>query len=294
MVKYVGGQETDLYEDYAGSVADWHLSLQGWSSAEALMLLQKRRREARLAAKEGDLTKLTRIGLKLESVRDNHKRTLLHVAAKFGQTEVVEYLLKEFKQQLVGQQDIDHFTAMDYAVAEKHDKVAQLIKDAGGGLTGEILRKGLTLAVRDLNLEVICSRSRMLPLPCVACSLCRVSHASSAVCRMLPLPCVACFLCRVSHAPSAVCRMLPLPCVACFLCRVSHSPSAVCHVFLFSDIPTCVCLCVCLCAVCAGLVSAGIWEVCQVCKGSAGGPAGNGQRRSKLGSHSGCHQGDAG
>ena len=169
MVKYVGGQETDLYEDYAGSVADWHLSLQGWSSAEALMLLQKRRREARLAAKEGDLTKLTRIGLKLESVRDNHKRTLLHVAAKFGQTEVVEYLLKEFKQQLVGQQDIDHFTAMDYAVAEKHDKVAQMIKDAGGGLTGEILRKGLTLAVRDLNLEVICSRA-------VAWLLCRVSR----------------------------------------------------------------------------------------------------------------------
>jgi hypothetical protein len=171
MVKYVNGQETDLYEDYAGSVADWHLSLQGWSSAEALMLLQKRRREARLAAKDGDLTKLTRIGLKLDSVRDNHKRTLLHVAAKFGQTEVVKYLLKEFKEHLVGQQDIDHYTAMDFAVAEKHDDVAQLIKDAGGGLTGEMLRKGLTLAVRDLNLEVIYScRPLLLLLRCVTLS----------------------------------------------------------------------------------------------------------------------------
>jgi len=41
------------YEDYAASVANWHTSMEGWSAAEALMIAQKRRREARLAAKAG-------------------------------------------------------------------------------------------------------------------------------------------------------------------------------------------------------------------------------------------------
>ena len=40
---------TDLSEDYFASVSDWHIKMQGWSASEALMLMQKRRREARCA-----------------------------------------------------------------------------------------------------------------------------------------------------------------------------------------------------------------------------------------------------
>ena len=56
--------------------------------------LQNRRREARLAAKCGDLATLKSIKIDLASVLDNQKRSLLHVAAIHGQKEVAEYLLQ--------------------------------------------------------------------------------------------------------------------------------------------------------------------------------------------------------
>ena len=40
---------TDLSEEYFAHVSDWHIKMEGWSASEALMLMQKRRREARCA-----------------------------------------------------------------------------------------------------------------------------------------------------------------------------------------------------------------------------------------------------
>ncbi len=76
------------YEEYAESVTDWHIGLKGWSASEALTLLQSRSRRARLAAKNGDLNALKRVPIDLRTVRDNRKRTLLHVAAMHDQLEV--------------------------------------------------------------------------------------------------------------------------------------------------------------------------------------------------------------
>jgi len=144
---------TDLYEDYAAAVNDWHVELKGWSSSEALTLLQKRQREARLAAKEGDMTALRRLPVDLITVRDNHKRSLLHVAAMYNQLEVAEHLLRTGGNAFVNLQDLDRKSAMDYAVEANFDEMAMLLKNAGGGLEGETLKEGLMRAVEQLNLE---------------------------------------------------------------------------------------------------------------------------------------------
>mmetsp|Transcript_18116 Transcript_18116/g.35372 ORF Transcript_18116/g.35372 Transcript_18116/m.35372 type:complete len:544 (+) Transcript_18116:142-1773(+) len=146
------GKEIDLYEDYASAVSDWHIKLQGWNASEALMLLQKRRREARLAAKNGDLKQLTRIGINLGGVRDHMHRTLLHVAALCNQVEVVRHLVTTYPA-LVGHYDLDKCSAMDYAVDNHYDEVANLIKEHGGGIEGPHLIEGLTTSVRSLDLE---------------------------------------------------------------------------------------------------------------------------------------------
>lgn len=152
MTKWVNGTVSDLSEEYFSAVSDWHTQLQGWSASEALMLLQKRRREARLAAKTGDISKLTRIGISLDGVRDNHQRTLLHVAAKYNAIDVAKHLVEKHPA-LVEQKDLHHFTPLDYAVHAKNDVIANLLFKAGAGLTGEVLRAGLTQAVEMLDLS---------------------------------------------------------------------------------------------------------------------------------------------
>uniref|UniRef100_A0A6U2HGA8 Limiting CO2-inducible protein B/C beta carbonyic anhydrase domain-containing protein n=1 Tax=Hemiselmis andersenii TaxID=464988 RepID=A0A6U2HGA8_HEMAN len=146
------GFKVDMYEEYATAVNEWHVNLQGWNASEALMLLQKRRREARLAAKTGDVEKLKRVPISLGGIRDHSHRTLLHVAAIYNQLEVAKHLITE-DPSLIGQYDLDKCSAMDYAVDNHFDDVARLIKSYGGGIEGQHLFEGLMASVERLDLE---------------------------------------------------------------------------------------------------------------------------------------------
>eukprot|EP00960_Hanusia_phi_P012093 352302-Hanusia_phi.AAC.1 len=105
----------DLYEEYATSVADW--TINDWVEVESLALLQTKEREARLAVKRGDLEALQEIDLSPSKIRDNSRRSLLHVAAMHGKIEIAEYLIKSAQNVhgFVNLRDNLHLTAMDYA-----------------------------------------------------------------------------------------------------------------------------------------------------------------------------------
>eukprot|EP00960_Hanusia_phi_P012094 352303-Hanusia_phi.AAC.1 len=105
----------DLYEEYATSVADW--TKNDLAEMSALALMQKKEREARLAVKRGDLKRLKKFDLSISKIRDNSRRSLLHVAAMHGKVQIAEFLLKSVDDDLafVNLQDNLHLTAMDYA-----------------------------------------------------------------------------------------------------------------------------------------------------------------------------------
>mmetsp|Transcript_80256 Transcript_80256/g.215088 ORF Transcript_80256/g.215088 Transcript_80256/m.215088 type:complete len:312 (+) Transcript_80256:109-1044(+) len=155
-----GGIETDIYEQYAASVAASNpgstlpssSELQAWCLNTALANLQVQRRKIRLAAVTGNIAELKRAGINLASVTDNQGRSLLHIAAMNGQMAVAKLLLS-LDATLVNRQDINHMTAIDYAFQEDKQDVADFLYANGGGLSEDRLREGLVDAVQQEDVD---------------------------------------------------------------------------------------------------------------------------------------------
>ena len=75
--------------------------------------------------------------------------TLLHVAARDGQTDVVKMLLDMFREDedFLHAVDTEKMTAIDYAVQERHDSIAEMLMERGAGLQGWWLKERLVEAV---------------------------------------------------------------------------------------------------------------------------------------------------
>ena len=149
MIKFAGGATTDLYEEYAASVAA-SSDAAAQDLGGALANLQLQRRKARLAAMTGDAAALHCAGINLASVADHHQRSLLHIAAAHGQLEVARLLVR-LHPELVGAQDLGGQTAMDCAVDAGDEGMADLLAGAGGGLDGERLLERLVRAVEGCD-----------------------------------------------------------------------------------------------------------------------------------------------
>ena len=152
MIKFSGGVTTDLYEEYAASVASSsEATAQAWDLSSALANLQLQRRKARLAAMTGDVAALHCAGINLASVADHHRRSLLHIAAAHGQLDVARLLIK-LHPDLVGMLDLAGLSAMDCAVDAGDEGMADLLLGAGGGLEGERLLERLVRCVEEGDL----------------------------------------------------------------------------------------------------------------------------------------------
>ena len=152
ITKYTSEGETNLYEEYAESVSQWQANGSEFLEMEELLALQNKERICRLAASTGDtqLLKAVASATPLNKVLDHKRLTLLHVASRDGQTDVVKLLLDTV---LPGDPDFleaidnDQLTAMDHAVEQRHDAIAELLLDRGGGLEGGWLKDRLVEAV---------------------------------------------------------------------------------------------------------------------------------------------------
>ena len=152
MKKYTAEGVTDLYEEYASRMAEWRTTDEARSFFEdqELLMLQNTEGICRRAAQSGDLAALQQKAseINLEKVQDHSRRTLLHVAAAFGQVEVGNYLLSQCSTaSFLHARDNLHLTAIDLAVLKQNYDFAQLLMDRGAGLEGEFLANGLIAAV---------------------------------------------------------------------------------------------------------------------------------------------------
>ena len=155
--KYTSQGVEDLYEEYAECVSEWSEDSAQFFEMEKLLSLQNRERACRLAAENGDVDLLTKMhtpthscGVALNKVLDHKKLTLLHVAARAGQGEVVKMLLEMVAPEdpdFLHAVDIDRMTAMDYAVLNLYDDIAEMLMEQGSGLQGEFLTTQLLEAV---------------------------------------------------------------------------------------------------------------------------------------------------
>jgi ankyrin repeat protein len=119
---------------------------------EELLALQNKQRICRLAASTGDtqLLKAVASATPLNKVLDHKRLTLLHVASRDGQADVVKLLLDTVvpgDPDFLEAMDNDQLTAMDHAVEQRHDAIAELLMDRGGGLEGGWLKDRLVEAV---------------------------------------------------------------------------------------------------------------------------------------------------
>jgi hypothetical protein len=158
--KYTSSGVEDLYEEYAESVAEWHGDGTGeFVAAEALAALQLKERTCRMAARQGDLATLEEVqGIALNDVRDHHMKTLLHVAAIEGQAAVAEMLTSKYATvdpSYIHAVDVNHRTALEYAVSGGHDDVAKILVDRGAGLRDEFLRSLLVSTVRQGDIQTL-------------------------------------------------------------------------------------------------------------------------------------------
>ena len=100
-------------------------------AAEALAALQLKERTCRIAARKGDLATLEEVqGIKLNAVHDHHMKTLLHVAAIEGKAAVAQMLADKFATEdptFIQSVDVNHRTALEYAVSSGHDDVAKIL-----------------------------------------------------------------------------------------------------------------------------------------------------------------------
>jgi len=152
ITKVVDGKTTDLMPQFLASPAG--TALHEWTKNDALALLQFQEREARISAQQGDMIKLTSAEFPLSSVRDNRKRTLLHIAAMYAQPKVAEMLLERYPG-LKREVDVNGRTALEYAVQAGNDEVASLIAERGVGLMGEWLAAQLISAVQDCDCDKV-------------------------------------------------------------------------------------------------------------------------------------------
>jgi len=158
--KYTSSGVEDLYEQYAESVAEWHIDGTGeFVAAEALAALQLKERTCRMAARQGDMATLQEVeGIALNEVHDHHMKTLLHVAAIEGQAAVAEMLAEKCGRadpSYIHAVDVNHRTALEYAVSGGHDDVAKILVDRGAGLKGDFLRSLLVSTVRQGKVETL-------------------------------------------------------------------------------------------------------------------------------------------
>lgn len=158
--KYTSAGVEDLYEQYAESVAEWHGDgTDEFVAAEALAALQLKERTCRIAARKGDLATLEEVqGIKLNAVHDHHMKTLLHVAAIEGKAAVAQMLADKFATEdptFIQSVDVNHRTALEYAVSSGHDDVAKILVDRGAGLSGEFLSDLLVSTVRQGDVETL-------------------------------------------------------------------------------------------------------------------------------------------
>jgi len=148
--RHKNGDEIDLYEEYAASVADWSHSGgdTAWGeTGSALQTLQKRRRECRLAVVSGDLQALKKIHMSVDGVHDNQLRNLLHIAAIHDHPEIAKHLLAEAPT-LLHEGDINHCYPLDYCVDNEQSRVAPVLIHAGGVMSHGRLRQALVDAVK--------------------------------------------------------------------------------------------------------------------------------------------------
>lgn len=150
MTKYTAQGETDLYSEYAecATMDRGEQPVRGDGGAAGPA---KQERICRLAASEGDLDllKAASTGTPLNKVLDHMRLTLLHVAARDGQADVVKMLLDMFREDtaFLHAVDTDHMTAIDYAVKERHEAIAEVLMERGAGLQGTWLKERLVEAV---------------------------------------------------------------------------------------------------------------------------------------------------
>jgi len=152
ITKYTSEGETNLYEEYAESVSQWQANGSEFLEMEELLALQNKQRICRLAASTGDtqLLKAVASATPLNKVLDHKRLTLLHVASRDGQADVVKLLLDTVvpgDPDFLEAMDNDQLTAMDHAVEQRHDAIAELLMDRGGGLEGGWLKDRLVEAV---------------------------------------------------------------------------------------------------------------------------------------------------
>jgi hypothetical protein len=152
ITKYTSEGETNLYEEYAESVSQWQANGSEFLEMEELLALQNKQRICRLAASTGDtqLLKAVASATPLNKVLDHKRLTLLHVASRDGQTDVVKLLLDTVlpgDPDFLDAMDNDQLTAMDHAIEQRHDAIAELLMDRGGGLEGGWLKDRLVEAV---------------------------------------------------------------------------------------------------------------------------------------------------
>ena len=152
ITKYTSEGETNLYEEYAESVSQWQANGSEFLEMEELLALQNKERICRLAASTGDTQLLRAVAsaTPLNKVLDHKRLTLLHVASRDGQTDVVKLLLDTVlpgDPDFLEAMDNDQLTAMDHAVEQRHDAIAELLLDRGGGLEGGWLKDRLVEAV---------------------------------------------------------------------------------------------------------------------------------------------------
>jgi hypothetical protein len=152
ITKYTSEGETNLYEEYAESVSQWQANGSEFLEMEELLALQNKERICRLAASTGDTQLLRAVAsaTPLNKVLDHKRLTLLHVASRDGQTDVVKLLLDTVlpgDPDFLEAMDNDQLTAMDHAVEQRHDAIAELLMDRGGGLEGGWLKDRLVEAV---------------------------------------------------------------------------------------------------------------------------------------------------
>ncbi len=117
-----------------------------------MLALQNKERICRLAASTGDtqLLKAVASATPLNKVLDHKRLTLLHVASRDGQTDVVKLLLDTVipgDADFLDATDNDQLTAIDHAVEQRHDDIAELLMDRGAGLEGGWLKDRLVEVV---------------------------------------------------------------------------------------------------------------------------------------------------
>ena len=143
-------------------MAHWIEESNQFVEMEELLALQNKQRICRLAASEGDIATLraASTATPLNTVLDHMRLTLLHVASREGQAAVVKMLLDMFREDeafevFLHAVDNDRMTAIDYAIEQRHDAIAEVLVERGAGLEGVWLKDRLVEAVTSGEVQEV-------------------------------------------------------------------------------------------------------------------------------------------